>query len=87
MFAAIGVHFQHEGTLDDKNEAFFQCAILYTTMFGLRRIRVINVSLPTSQIIGNYFKFADIDVVMNFMAKTGKLFLFFSFLLSVLNLW
>ena len=49
-------------------------------MFGLRRIRVINTSLPTSQIIGNYFKFADIDVVMNFMAKMGKLFFLFLFL-------
>jgi len=65
------VHFQHEGTLDEKTESSFQCAVLYTAINGERRIRVLNISLPNTTALGNVFKFAELDTVMNFMAKSS----------------
>jgi protein transport protein SEC24 len=40
----------------DGNEAAVQCALLYTTMTGERRIRVHTLSLPCTNIMGNLFR-------------------------------
>ena len=52
-------------------DAGFQCAILYTTMFGVRRIRVINISIPATQLIVNVYKLAEIDTIVLLLAKMG----------------
>jgi len=69
---AIGVLFKHSATLDEKKEAGFQTAILYTDISGQRRIRTMNFSLPTTSLITNVFKFVELDTVVNLMAKTCK---------------
>lgn len=47
--------------LDDRQLAFLQTAVLYTTAAGHRRVRVMNLSLPITSHIGNLFRFADFD--------------------------
>ncbi|KAJ1930728.1 COPII coat Sec23p-Sfb3p heterodimer component [Tieghemiomyces parasiticus] len=66
---AIGVTFRHDGQLDEKNDLYFQMALLYTTAAGQRRIRVHNLAVPVTGLIGNMFRNAEMDTSVNLLAK------------------
>ncbi|KAF9158383.1 COPII coat Sec23p-Sfb3p heterodimer component [Actinomortierella ambigua] len=66
---AYGVLVKHEGKLDEKTEASFQVALLYTTADGRRRVRVHNFSTPVASLLGNVFRWADMDTTINFLSK------------------
>ncbi|KAF9383024.1 COPII coat Sec23p-Sfb3p heterodimer component, partial [Mortierella sp. AD011] len=66
---AFGVLVRHDGKLDEKTEASFQVALLYTTADGFRRVRVHNFSTPVTTLMGNVFRWADMDTTINFLAK------------------
>ncbi|KAE9611541.1 putative von Willebrand factor, type A, Zinc finger, Sec23/Sec24-type, sec23/Sec24, trunk [Lupinus albus] len=55
------VTLKHDDKLQDGSECAFQCALLYTTMNGERRIRVITLSLPVTSMLSNLFRAADLD--------------------------
>ncbi|KAJ4810599.1 Protein transport protein sec24 [Rhynchospora pubera] len=57
----IMVTFKHDDKFQEGAECGFQCAILYTTVHGQRRIRVMNLSLPCTTVLGNLFRSADLD--------------------------
>ncbi|XP_022768178.1 protein transport protein Sec24-like At4g32640 isoform X2 [Durio zibethinus] len=57
----ILVTLKHDDKLQDGSECAFQCALLYTTVYGQRRIRVTNLSLPCTNMLSNLFRFADLD--------------------------
>ncbi|PWN51749.1 hypothetical protein IE53DRAFT_367801 [Violaceomyces palustris] len=65
-FAAL---IKHEGKLDEKQEAHFQCAILYTTASGERRVRCHNIAVPVTNLLGNVFRYADMDSAVAFHMK------------------
>ncbi|ORY28021.1 putative ER to Golgi transport-related protein [Naematelia encephala] len=52
---------KHETRLDDRQPAFVQVAALYTSSSGERRVRCLNMSFTTTSMIGNIFRFADLD--------------------------
>lgn len=63
---AFMVTLQHDDKLSpDGNEACVQCALLYTTVAGERRIRVHTLSLPCTTVLGNLFRSADLDVQLH----------------------
>ncbi|KAF9921778.1 COPII coat Sec23p-Sfb3p heterodimer component [Linnemannia zychae] len=66
---AYGVLVKHDGRLDEKTEASFQVALLYTTADGHRRVRVHNFSTPVTTLLGNVFRWADMDTTINFLSK------------------
>lgn len=66
---AIGAHIKHESKLDDKFDAYFQCALLYTTSDGERRVRCHNLAVPVTNVMGNVFLRADMDTTITFLAK------------------
>lgn len=51
----------HEGKLDIKSCAFLQCAMLYTTRGGGRRVRVHTLRLPVSNTYANLYKNCDLE--------------------------
>ncbi|TVU25461.1 hypothetical protein EJB05_27957, partial [Eragrostis curvula] len=55
----IMVTFKHDDKLQENMECGFQCALLYTTVYGQRRIRVINLSLSCTSMLSNLFRYAD----------------------------
>ncbi|KAL1295793.1 hypothetical protein HN51_056629 [Arachis hypogaea] len=55
------VTLKHDDKLQDGSECTFQCALLYTTVYGQRRIRVITLSLPVTSMLSNLFRAADLD--------------------------
>ncbi|KAG9304124.1 hypothetical protein G9A89_019686 [Geosiphon pyriformis] len=66
---AFGASLKYDGKLDEKLEAYIQCALLYTTSSGERRVRTHNVGIPVTTLLGNVFRHADIDTTVNFLAK------------------
>lgn len=48
-----------------------QCALLYTTIDGQRRIRVSTLSLPCTTILSNLFRSADLDTQFACFLKQG----------------
>ncbi|KAK6233036.1 hypothetical protein SCA6_003109 [Theobroma cacao] len=57
----IMVTLKHDDKLQDGSECTFQCALLYTTAYGQRRIRVSTLSLPCTSSLTNLFRAADLD--------------------------
>ncbi|KAI0935116.1 hypothetical protein AcV7_004011 [Taiwanofungus camphoratus] len=68
---AISVSFDHSRALDERQFAFFQCAVLYTTVSGQRRVRVCNLALQVASMAGNVFRYADMDTVVCHMVREG----------------
>ncbi|KAI3802852.1 hypothetical protein L1987_30997 [Smallanthus sonchifolius] len=58
---SIMVTLKHDDKLPDGTECSFQCALLYTTVYGQRRIRVSTLSLPCTTMLSNLFRSADLD--------------------------
>ncbi|XP_030959941.1 protein transport protein Sec24-like At4g32640 isoform X2 [Quercus lobata] len=57
----VMVTLKHDDNLKDGSECAFQCALLYTTVNGQRRIRVTTLSLPCTSILSNLFRSAELD--------------------------
>ncbi|PON36117.1 Zinc finger, FYVE/PHD-type [Parasponia andersonii] len=58
---SIMVTLKHDDKLQDGSECAFQCALLYTTVYGQRRIRVTTLSLPCTNMLSYLFRAADLD--------------------------
>jgi protein transport protein SEC24 len=67
-FAAV---LKHDARLDDRSPAFVQVAILYTSASGERRVRCLNMSFAVTSLIGNVFRFADLDATVTLFLKDG----------------
>ncbi|KXS17082.1 hypothetical protein M427DRAFT_97202 [Gonapodya prolifera JEL478] len=68
---SLAVAVQYDSKLDEKADAFFQVAMLYTTAGGNRRIRILNAAVPVTSQIGNVFRYADMDTTVNYLMKTS----------------
>ncbi|CAI9115465.1 OLC1v1016370C3 [Oldenlandia corymbosa var. corymbosa] len=65
----IMVTLKHVDKLQDGSECAFQSALLYTTVYGQRRIRVSTLSLPCTTMLSNLFRSADLDTQFACVAK------------------
>lgn len=54
---------------------FLQCALLYTTIGGQRRLRIHNVALNCSTQLADLYKSCETDALINFFAKSGSVLL------------
>lgn len=68
---ALGVVIKHESKLDEKMPAYVQCAVLYTSASGQRRVRCHNLALAVSSKLGDVFRTADMDATISLAAKEG----------------
>ena len=65
---------RHEGQrLDERLPVYVQVAVLYTSSSGERRVRCLNLSLAVTSLIGNVFRFADLDAGVTVFIKDGML--------------
>ena len=69
---AVGVMFGYDGKLDSKLDAHFQCALLYTTATGERRVRCTNTIASVSEGAMESMRYIDQDAVVNMIAKEGR---------------
>ncbi|KAJ7897647.1 protein transporter SEC24 [Mycena olivaceomarginata] len=65
---SYAVEFQFEETLTEP-VVVFQTALLHTTSSGERRIRVINLALPTTSLVSEVFASADALAITTLLAK------------------
>lgn len=49
-----------------------QCAVLYTTVGGQRRLRIHNLALSCSSRLADLYKSCETDALINFFAKSGE---------------
>ncbi|XP_075999892.1 protein transport protein Sec24D [Genypterus blacodes] len=68
---AVTVEFKHDDTLSEETGAFMQCALLYTTISGQRRLRIHNLSLNCSLQLSELYKSCETDSLVNFFAKSA----------------
>lgn len=62
----------------------FQCAVLYTSISGQRRLRILNLCLMVSSDYNQLFRVADPDTLTTYLLKTGPFSPFFVFKKMVL---
>lgn len=67
------VTLKHDDKMQDGTECSFQCALLYTTVSGQRRIRVSTLSLPCTTMLSNLFRSADLDTQFSCFLKQAAL--------------
>ncbi|XP_051580009.1 protein transport protein Sec24D-like isoform X1 [Myxocyprinus asiaticus] len=68
---AVTVEFKHDDTLSEEAGAVMQCALLYTTISGQRRLRIHNLSLNCSSQLSELYKSCETDALINFFAKSA----------------
>ena len=50
-----------------------QCALLYTTAFGERRIRVLTLGFKVTSSVASLFRYADLDALTNILMRQAAL--------------
>ncbi|XP_036618617.1 protein transport protein Sec24D isoform X2 [Trichosurus vulpecula] len=68
---AVTVEFKHDDKLNEDIGALIQCAVLYTTISGQRRLRIHNISLNCSSQLADLYKSCETDALINFFAKSA----------------
>ncbi|XP_042257010.1 protein transport protein Sec24D [Thunnus albacares] len=68
---AVTVEFKHDDTLSEETGAHIQCALLYTTISGQRRLRIHNLSLNCTSQLSELYKSCETDSLINFFAKSA----------------
>ncbi|KAL6036357.1 hypothetical protein STEG23_004438, partial [Scotinomys teguina] len=68
---AVTVEFKHDDKLNEDAGALIQCALLYTTISGQRRLRIHNLALNCSSQLGDLYKSCETDALINFFAKSA----------------
>lgn len=66
----------YDGSLDPKLDVHVQCAVLYTTPWGTRRLRVCNIVSGVTDMFKAVLRFVDSDVVVAAIARqtTAQMF-------------
>ncbi|XP_036306070.1 protein transport protein Sec24D [Pipistrellus kuhlii] len=68
---AVTVEFKHDDKLGEDSGALIQCAVLYTTIGGQRRLRIHNLALSCSAQLADVYKSCETDALVNFFAKSA----------------
>lgn len=66
---AIAVRIRHDDKIPDNADVHFQVALLYTSVFGERRIRVSTLSIRAVSTLSDIFRGADMDALVNVLPK------------------
>lgn len=68
-WSTFAVHFAHDGKLNTKLDCHYQIAILYTSLRGQRRIRVLNLVTGVSEQYKQVLNFVDVDACIGVFAR------------------
>ncbi|KAL7291984.1 hypothetical protein TKK_0014270 [Trichogramma kaykai] len=66
---AIAVEIKHDDKIAEDDTVCIQAALLYTSCSGVRRLRIINLSLKATNQMGEIFRACDLDAIINFLSK------------------
>lgn len=68
---AVAVEVKHDDKLVEGESVIVQCALLYTSVGGQRRLRIHNLALATSAQMPDVFRSAELDALVNLLAKSS----------------
>lgn len=71
---AIAIEIRHDDKLPEEGQAYFQCALLYTSISGQRRLRIHNLAFSTCSQLSDLFRCCEMDTFVNVVSKQGKLY-------------
>ncbi|GMH37330.1 hypothetical protein BSKO_05203 [Bryopsis sp. KO-2023] len=66
---SVMIKLRHDDKLQEGSEACVQCALLYTTTSGQRRIRVNTVAVSVTGNISQIYRGADLESYLNYIAR------------------
>uniref|UniRef100_A0A9J7XR01 SEC24 homolog C, COPII coat complex component n=2 Tax=Cyprinus carpio TaxID=7962 RepID=A0A9J7XR01_CYPCA len=65
----VTVEFRHDDKLSEETGALMQCAVLYTSCSGQRRLRIHNMAVNCCSQLADLYRNCETDTVINFFAK------------------
>ncbi|XP_026770806.3 protein transport protein Sec24C isoform X1 [Pangasianodon hypophthalmus] len=65
----ITVEFKHDDKLSEETGALIQCAVLYTSCAGQRRLRIHNMAVNCCSQLADLYRNCETDTIINFFAK------------------
>lgn len=68
---AVALEVKHDDKLAEGEPVLIQCALLYTSIGGQRRLRIHNLALATSAQMPDVFRSAELDALVNLLAKSS----------------
>lgn len=66
---AIAIEIKHDDKLPEEGQAYFQCALLYTSVSGQRRLRIHNLAFSTCTQLSDLFRCCEMDTFVNIASK------------------
>ncbi|KAK9506894.1 hypothetical protein O3M35_008745 [Rhynocoris fuscipes] len=66
---AVAIEVKHDDKLSEEEGVYVQTALLYTSLTGQRRIRVLNLALKSCSQMTDLYRTCELDTVMNFFSK------------------
>ncbi|XP_014215560.1 protein transport protein Sec24C-like [Copidosoma floridanum] len=66
---ALALEIKHDDKLAEDEGVYIQAALLYTSCSGIRRLRIINLSLKTSSQMAELYRSCDLDAIINYLSK------------------
>ncbi|XP_056152852.1 protein transport protein Sec24C [Lampris incognitus] len=65
----ITVEFRHDDKLSEETGALMQCAMLYTSCSGQRRLRIHNMAVNCCSQLADLYRNCETDTIINFFSK------------------
>ena len=81
IFKAVSVEIKHDDKLTEEDGVYIQVALLFTSVSGQRRLRILNLSLQTCTQMADLYRSCELDTIINFTAKSGNLLHFPKFII------
>ncbi|XP_059388651.1 protein transport protein Sec24C-like isoform X2 [Carassius carassius] len=65
----VTVEFKHDDKLSEETGALMQCAVLYTSCSGQRRLRIHNMAVNCCSQLADLYRNCETDTIINYFAK------------------
>lgn len=70
---ALAIEIKHDDRLSEAEGAYIQAAVLYTSIGGRRRLRILNSAFNCCTQVADLFRACELDTYINFIAKQGMI--------------
>jgi len=66
---AIAIEIKHDDKIPEDGVTFLQCALLYTSVAGQRRLRIHNLAFSTCSQLADLYRCCELDTTVNYLSK------------------
>ncbi|KAG8233361.1 hypothetical protein J437_LFUL005822 [Ladona fulva] len=69
VMRGVAIEIKHDDKLTEEDGVYVQVALLYTSVTGQRRLRIMNLSFKICTQMADLYRSCDLDTMINFFAK------------------